>query len=83
MSQERSKQATRKSQASVKAREARWSWPVVVYFATGGFGLAGYVVARVILDGRPHPLHWALGLAGAILGYLIGRLWYRWRGDIV
>ena len=60
MSQERSRQTTRKSQASVKAREARWSWPVVVYFATGGFGLAG-----------------------AIVGYLIGQLWYRRRGDII
>ncbi len=75
----------RKSHSSgkVKAHAARASWPVVVYLATGGFGFLGYIAARIILDGRPHPMHWAASLAGALVGYFVGQLWYRWRGDII
>ncbi len=58
-------------------------WPVVVYVWAGALGLAGYVVARIVLDGQPHPLHWASGLAGGALGVALGWLWYRWKGDII
>jgi len=57
--------------------------PVVVYFATFVGGLLGYVIARIALDGYPHPLHWALGILSAILGYLAGWLWYRYQGDMI
>jgi len=67
--------------AKVQKRQA--NWPVVVYFATGGLGFASYIVARVVLDGKPHPLHWISGIAGAAVGYIIGWIWYRRRGDIV
>jgi len=57
-------------------------WPAVVYFWAIGLALVSYVVARVALDGMPHPYHWASGLVGGLAGIGIGWLWYRWRGDI-
>ncbi len=66
-----------------KAQKAQAGWPVVVYLAIGGFGFTGYFVARIVLDGKPHPLHWISGIAGAIVGYIIGWIWYLWRGDIL
>jgi len=64
-------------------KPARKDWPLVVYVWISGLGFASYVIARIALDGQPHPLHWAAGLAGAVLGYFVGQLWYRWRGDIL
>ena len=65
------------------AKKARPDWPLVVYVWIIGLGFAGYIIARIALDGQPHPLHWASGLAGAALGYCVGWMWYRWRGDII
>lgn len=58
-------------------------WPVVVFFAAFGLGILSYVIARIALDGYPHPIHWASGLVGAVVGFFVGWLWYRWRGDII
>ncbi len=58
-------------------------WPIVVYVWAFGTGVAGYVIARILLDGRPHPWHWAAGVAGGLIGVGLGWLWYRWKGDIV
>jgi len=65
------------------AKPARKEWPLVVYVWIAGLGFAGYLVARIALDAQPHPLHWAAGLAGAVLGYFVGWAWHRWRGDIL
>ncbi len=74
-------QTSRPNRKSMKA--ASRDWPVVVYVWAGALGFAGYVVARIALDGQPHPLHWASGIAGAALGIGIGWLWYRWKGDVI
>ena len=58
-------------------------WPLVVYIWAVGLGFAGYFVARIVLDGQPHPLHWASGLAGGTIGVGLGWLWYRWKGDVI
>ena len=62
---------------------AKKEWPAVIYLGTFGFGGLSYVVARIVLDGFPHPYHWASGLAGMVLGGFGGWIWYRWRGDII
>ncbi len=66
-----------------KTQKRQASWPVVVYVAMCGFGFTSYLVARIALDGKPHPLHWISGIAGAAVGYVVGWIWYRWRGDII
>lgn len=58
-------------------------WPLVVIAWIFGLTLFGYVFGRIAFDTSPHPIHWAFGLGGGVLGYSIGWLWYRWRGDIV
>lgn len=58
-------------------------WPVVVYFGMIGLGLLSYVIARIALDGSPHPIHWVSGLVGGLVGFFAGWLWYRFRGDII
>jgi hypothetical protein len=57
--------------------------PFVVWMWTMGLGFLSYLVTRIALDGYPHPLHWASGAIGAVIGYLAGWLWYRWKGDVV
>jgi hypothetical protein len=58
-------------------------WPIVVYFWIIGLALVSYVIARIGLDGYPHPYHWLSGLVGGLAGIPLGWLWYRWRGDIL
>jgi hypothetical protein len=57
--------------------------PVVVYFGTFGIGFLSYVLGRIALGAYPHPVHWASGVVGAVVGYFVGWLWYRWRGDVI
>ncbi len=60
----------------------RKEWPAVVYFWLIGLAFISYVVARIALNGYPHPYHWLSGLIGGLAGIPIGWLWYRWRGDV-
>ena len=57
-------------------------WPAVVYFWAFGLAIASYVAARIILDGKPHPVHWLATVIGGLAGIPVGWLWYRWRGDV-
>lgn len=43
-------------------------------------GIVGYLIGEVSLSGQPHPLHWAVALVGALLGYLGGLVLFRIRG---
>ena len=63
-----------------KKLENRKEWPVVVYMWAFGLTIISYVVARLVLDGKPHPYHWMIALIGGLAGIPIGWLWYRWRG---
>ncbi len=74
------KQTTSAKTSGVKIRHYT---PIVVYFATFGIGFLSYVIGRIALGAYPHPIHWASGIVGAIIGYFFGWLWYRWRGDIL
>ncbi len=67
--------------SSIENKKSR-EWPIVVYLWTIGLAMSSYVVARVVLDGSPHPYHWGSGIVGGLLGIGIGWIWYRWRGDI-
>jgi hypothetical protein len=70
--------------ARPKTKPDRREWPLVVYLWIVGLGFGGYlIVGRLLLATRPHPVHWAAGLAGAVLGVPIGWSWYRWRGDVL
>ena len=57
-------------------------WPAVVHCWAIGLALVSYVVARIGLDGMPHPYHWASAVVGGVAGIPLGWLWFRWRGDI-
>jgi len=61
----------------------RQDWPLVVYMWAVGLALLSYIVARMALNGWPHPYHWLAGLLGGAVGILLGWLWYRWRGDVI
>jgi hypothetical protein len=73
---------TQKSVLENKKKD-RKETPMVVWMWTIGLGLMSYLVARFALYTSLHPLHWASGAAGAVLGYLVGWLWYKWRGDVL
>lgn len=59
-------------------------WPVVVYvWAIGLFIAFRLIGGEALLASKPHPIHWLVGLVGALIGIPIGWLWYRWRGDVI
>lgn len=68
---------------TVIGQKARRYTPVVVYFGTFGIGFLGYAIGRIALFAYPHPIHWASGIVGAVIGYFASWAWYRWRGDII
>jgi hypothetical protein len=72
-----------KTIARENGRKKRKETPFVVWLWVMGLGLVGYFVARFALYTYPHPYHWASGLLGAVVGYAVGWLWYRWRGDVL
>lgn len=55
--------------------------PMIVFVWGIGLGLLSYVVSRFVFT--PHPLHWASGAVGLLLGALIGYIWYRKRSDVI
>lgn len=69
--------------AKVNKKKDRKETPLVVWLWTVGLGFFSYFVVRIALDAYPHPIHWASGAAGAVIGFLVGWLWYRWKGDVV
>jgi len=69
--------------SKTKQKPSRQEWPLVVYTWIFGLAILGYLFGRIAFDALPHPVHWASGLVGGILGCGIGWLWYRWRGDII
>ncbi len=71
------------SSKKVSGQKVRQYTPVVVYFGTFGIGILSYVIGRIALGAYPHPIHWASGVVGAVVGYFVGWAWYHRRGDII
>jgi hypothetical protein len=72
------------SRPASRARQGvKVGWPLVVYVWMVSVGFLSYFVVRIALDAYPHPVHWLGGLGGAFVGWAVGWLWYRLRGDIV
>ncbi|MEW5938298.1 MAG: hypothetical protein AB1750_01440, partial [Chloroflexota bacterium] len=69
-----------KNRSASLANEKK-EWPAVIYFWIVGLAFVSYIVARIVLDGSPHPYHWLSAVVGGLAGIPIGWLWYRWRGD--
>lgn len=72
-----------KNHTQVEMKGARKATPLVVWMWTLGIGFLSYLVARIALYTSPHPYHWLSALGGGVVGYLVGWLWYRWKGDIL
>lgn len=54
--------------------------PLIVFYWAVGLGLLSYIVSRFVFT--PHPMHWASGIGGLLLGVIIGYIWYLKRGDV-
>jgi hypothetical protein len=75
------KKKARSIKSQKKARDDGLLLVVVVFIVTSS--LAGYLLAEMLLALQPHPYHWAvMGLSG-ISGWFLGRISYRYKGDIV
>ncbi len=57
--------------------------PWVVLVGLIGLGLIGYVLSQMFLPVEAHATHWLVAALSAILGGVLGWLWYHWRGDII
>ena len=69
--------------ASTKSKPASGGIPFVVFVGLFGLGLLGYVLSQMFLPVEARTAHWLAALIGAILGGVLGWLWYRRRGDII
>lgn len=54
--------------------------PLIVIYWAFGLGLLGYIGSRFFVS--THPLHWVSGVAGLLLGIIIGYVWFLKRGDV-
>lgn len=63
--------------------ENQHGWPLVVYVWIAGLLFTGYIGAELALGQEPHPVHWSAAAVGAVVGYIVGQVWYRWHGDMV
>ena len=70
-----------KTASANKIKKSR-EWPAVVYLWSFVLAFLSYAVARMVLDGQPHPYHWMSAFIGGVVGIPLGWLWYRWRGDV-
>lgn len=66
-----------------KSRNAGRGVPFVVLVGFLGLGLISYVLSQMFLPFEAHLAHWLAALVGALLGGVLGWLWYHWRGDII
>ncbi len=69
--------------ASAKSKYAGRGLPFVVFVGLVGLGLLGYVLSQMVLPVEAHSAYWLGALIGAILGGVLGWMWYHWRGDII
>ncbi len=72
-----------KKRARKSERKVHKETPLVVWLWTLGLGFLSYIVTRIAMDAYPHPVHWASGAGGAVVGFLVGWLWYKWKGDVI
>jgi len=56
---------------------------LIVFVSIAGSALLGYFISEIAFYVRPHPVHWATALVMALIGFLIGKIIYRYYGDIV
>ena len=69
--------------ASTKSKSISSGIPFIVVVGIFGLSLVSYVISQMVTAAEAHPSHLTVALIGAILGGLLGWLWYRWRGDII
>ncbi len=68
---------------NTKSKPSGGGVPFVVFVGFLGLGLVGYVLSQAFLPVEAHPSHWLVAVLSAIVGGVLGWLWYRWRGDII
>ena len=78
-----SKQLRRAKTTRKRVSKNQEEWPLVVYVWIGGLLFVDYFGAEVLLATHPHPIHWLGGALAGVLGYFVGQVWYRWRGDSI
>ena len=56
---------------------------LVVILSITSMAMIGYLVGETALALRPHPAHWGVGLFGGFIGWVIGRTYNQFKGDII
>jgi hypothetical protein len=54
--------------------------PLLVLATTAGGAFLTYITGFLTFQGQ-HPIHWGLAIGGGVVGWLIGKLIYRLRGE--
>ena len=54
--------------------------PLVVFVSAAGGGILAYLIGQLTFL-QQHPIHWLLAIIGGIIGWFLGKLIYRLRGE--
>ncbi|MFV2044913.1 MAG: hypothetical protein ACC700_16965 [Anaerolineales bacterium] len=57
--------------------------PLVVVIAIGGGLFLGYFIGETVLLIQSHPVHWGVAALGGVVGWALGKVYYKFRGDII
>jgi len=65
---------------TVQTHNLRPAWPILNASLSIGGAAPKF---RLELLHLPHSYHWMTGVIGGVLGFIVGWIWYRWRGDVI
>lgn len=54
--------------------------PLVMFVTATGSGIFAYLIGQLIFL-QQHPIHWLLAIIGGIVGWFLGKLIYRLKGE--
>jgi uncharacterized protein (DUF983 family) len=73
----------RKRPRSARNNQSQDGPALVVVLVVAALAMLGYLAGEVAFAPRPHPFHWLAAVIGAAVGWGLGSIYLKLKGDIV